>query len=202
MVFLKAPRRGTVKTRLGRNIGFDKALRIYRTLAETQVDRIPPSIAGQINYAPRGALPEMRAWLGNKLDYCVQAGGGLGDRLSHAFAAAFRCGHAPVMAIGADCPELDGDCLERAVGLLRQHDVVLGPAGDGGYYLIGLRRPAAELFRGIPWSTGEVLSATLARAEGMGWTHALLEQKDDVDTVADLRRWLERCPEALARRCA
>jgi len=188
MVFLKAPRPGTVKTRLGREIGMPAATDIYRELAEQQLHRIPAGFRVEVHYAPRGASVEMRSWLGQKVNLRVQSAGDLGDRLRHAFAQGFARGYRRIMAIGSDCPELDAATLRQAAGLLEESDVVLGPASDGGYYLIGLRRPAPRLFENIAWSTETVCATTLDRARESGLTHALLEVKDDIDDLAALRR--------------
>ena len=191
MVFLKAPRRGEVKTRLAREIGAAAALVVYRRLAEGQLARIPPGFRAEVTYAPRGARAEMRDWLGSRVHYRAQVGTGLGERLAHAFASAFARGYRTVLAIGADCPGLDGACLVRAQALLEGRDAVIGPADDGGYYLLGLRRPAPGVFRGIDWGTPAVLTQTRARLKAAGRTHAMLRPKADVDTLADLRRWQE-----------
>ena len=188
MVLLKAPRPGYVKTRLARDIGFPRATRLYRQLAERQVRAVPAAFHLEVHYAPRGAAAEMRAWLGERPRYRAQAGGDLGRRLEHAFARGFARGAARLLAIGADCPELDGPCLERAAHCLRRCDVVLGPARDGGYFLIGLRRPAPQLFAGIAWSSAEVLAQTLKRIKECGLSLALLGEKEDVDDLESLRR--------------
>ena len=187
---LKAPRVGLVKTRLGRQVGFDQATRVYRAMAERQVGRVPETFRLEVHYAPRGAGAEMRAWLGTARHYCVQSGGDLGRRLTSAFARAFRRGAHEVIAIGADCPGLDGDCLAEASSRLRKADVVLGPAADGGYYLIGLRRPVPELFTAIAWSSEKVLSQTLERAAAGGLSCELLSIKEDIDDLESLRRHL------------
>lgn len=188
MIFLKAPRPGTVKTRLGKETGFEQATVVYRQLAEAQLSWIPADFGTEIHYAPRGAVQEMRAWLGGRRLYRAQTGGNLGARLGQAFAGAFRRGYARVIAIGSDCPELDEDCLHRASRALAENDVVLGPATDGGYYLIGLRRPAPRLFEDIAWSTATVLATTQARIQECGLSSFLLEEKEDIDDLASLRR--------------
>ncbi|MBI2497830.1 MAG: TIGR04282 family arsenosugar biosynthesis glycosyltransferase [Opitutae bacterium] len=188
MTFLKAPRPGTVKTRLGREMGFAEATAVYRDLAEQQLRRIPDEFRTEIHYAPHGAVGEMRAWLGRKFNYRVQRSGDLGQRMRHAFAHAFERGCQSIIAIGSDCPELDEPCLRRAAALLATVDVVLGPATDGGYYLIGLRRPAPRLFEEIEWSTATVLATTLERVRECQLTHALLREMEDIDDLAALRR--------------
>lgn len=187
MIFLKAPRPGTVKTRLGREIGHDHAAIAYRNLAELQLRRIPGEFRTEIHYAPRGALAEMRQWLGPQRHYRAQSGCDLGQRMSRAFGQGFRRGYDRIVVIGSDCPGLDEGCLRRAGAELSNVEVVLGPAMDGGYYLLGLRRPQPRLFEGIPWSTETVLTATLARVRENGLSYLLLDEKEDID---NLEGWL------------
>lgn len=192
MAFLKAPRPGTVKTRLGRELGFAEATRVYRDLAEQQLRRIPGEFRTEIHYAPRGAAAEMRQWLGRGHHYRAQSGGDLGERMSKAFAGGFQRGYRRILAIGSDCPELDAACLRRAGALLERTDVVLGPATDGGYYLIGLRRPAPRLFEEIAWGASTVLATTLSRMRECELSGSLLEEKEDIDDLAALTRHLAR----------
>lgn len=191
MAILKAPRSGYVKTRLGRQVGYDQATRIYRVMAERQLRSVPGTFRIEVHYAPRGAGREMRDWLGANHHYCVQSGGDLGQRLGGAFAGAFRRGGTDIIAVGADCPGLDGACLAEAARRLRKTDVVLGPAADGGYYLIGLRHPAPQLFEGIAWSSEHVLQQTVERIAASGLSHQLLSVKEDIDDLESLRRHLE-----------
>lgn len=187
MAFFKAPRPGTVKTRLGREIGHDQATALYRRMGEEQLARIPVEMRTEVHYAPRGARPDMVEWLG-KRHYRSQTGGDLGARLSHSFATGFRRGYGPVFAIGADCPDLDSACLHEAVESLANHDVVIGPASDGGYYLIGLRAPAPSLFTGIEWSTPTVFADTMQRAKEQELRVALLPERLDIDDLPTLQR--------------
>lgn len=190
MAFFKAPRPGTVKTRLGREIGHEQATALYRRMGDEQLARIPVEMCAEVHYAPRGAKPDMVEWLG-KRHYRAQTGGDLGARMSHAFATGFARGYGPVLAIGVDCPDLDASCLREAVELLAKHDVVIGPASDGGYYLIGLRAPAPSLFVGIEWSTPTVLAETLRRADERGLRVALLPERLDIDNLPTLQRHLD-----------
>jgi hypothetical protein len=185
---LKAPRPGTVKTRLGAEIGFERATQIYRLLAERQMFAVPEGWRREIHFSPVAAEMEMRAWLGRGHDYFPQCEGDLGRRLGDAVAGAFGRGATSVVVVGGDCPDLDEGCLREAVAALRTSDVVLGPALDGGYYLIGLRRPALRLFSGIPWSTEKVLETTLARITEDHLSYVLLAPKEDIDDLAGLRR--------------
>jgi uncharacterized protein len=188
IAFLKAPRPGGVKTRLARDFGVAAATGIYRALAGEQWHRIPPEWRAEVHFAPADAEAEMRGWLGPRGVFRPQVEGDLGARLIAGFAQAFAAGGAPVIAIGGDCPGLDSACLEAARAALQDVDVVLGPAVDGGYYLIGLNRPAPVLFSGIPWSTSRVLATTLARTEAAGLRCHLLETKLDIDDAASWER--------------
>lgn len=190
ILFLKAPRPGFVKTRLAAEVGAPAATAIYRQLAQEQRRRIPAKWRAEVHFAPADAEPEMRVWLGGRGVFRPQVDGDLGARLSAGFAAAFQAGGAPVIAIGGDCPALDAACLEEARRTLREADVVLGPADDGGYYLIGLNRPTPELFAGIPWSTPQALEATVARAARAGLRVRLLGTKLDIDDAASWKKYL------------
>jgi uncharacterized protein len=189
LVFLKAPRFGYVKTRLAGTLGSAAANAVYRELTERQMAEIPAHWRLEVHYAPRGARPEMRPWLGKRPRYRLQRGEGLGARLTNAFGAAFAAGASRVFAIGADCPDLDAASMRLASQALNATDVVLGPAKDGGYYLIGLRRHLPSLFAEIPWSSDEVLRTTLRRARALGASIHLLEEREDIDDAAALRRY-------------
>src|SRR5262249_53699732 len=123
-------------------------------------------------------------------DLLPQTGGDLGDRLSGAFQTLFGRGLRPILAIGADSPDLPLRLLDEAVRVLRaeRHDVVLGPALDGGYTLIGLSRPHAEPFRAVPWSTNAVLAVTRERCSVAGLSVHLLDPWEDVDDGESLYR--------------
>jgi rSAM/selenodomain-associated transferase 2 len=109
--------------------------------------------------------------------------------MARAFEEGFDRGLERIVIIGTDCPELTPELLHQAFVALRDHDLVLGPASDGGYYLIGLRRPVPELFRGMPWGTGDVRRRTLEAAERGGISVFELKQLDDVDRPEDLEVW-------------
>jgi rSAM/selenodomain-associated transferase 1 len=115
-----------------------------------------------------------------------QVGEDLGSRMSQAFQVVFDMGYRKALIIGTDLPTLPESALRQAQDLLTDHDLVLGPSLDGGYYLIGLTKPAPDLFTGIPWSTGHVCEATRTKADAMGLKTALLPTCRDVDTIEDL----------------
>lgn len=192
VVFIKEPRAGLVKTRLGRDTGWERAALLYRAFVEDLLEWIAAFRCDSrwICYAPRTTRPEILRRLtprGSDTTFhlCPQADGDLGDRLVDAFRRALAT-HARCVVLGSDAPLLGPGLLRRAFRSLGRADVVLGPARDGGYYLIGLSRPRPGLFRGISWSTGQVLEETLERVKHAGLRAALLPQLQDVDTLEDL----------------
>lgn len=189
LVFVRAPVRGRVKTRLAREMGDDAALRVYRRLAEhtvAQAMRLARGEGVEVRVHHVGAGEIVREWLGPGPVYLPQAEGDLGERMREAFARAFADGHGRVAIVGSDLPGLDAGLLRRAFALLDRHAAVLGPAADGGYYLLGLRALPPGIFDGIAWSTPAVLAQTLARFRAIGIEPARLEVLRDVDEAADL----------------
>ena len=185
-VFLKAPRLGTVKTRLAAEVGDRHALRLYRVmaariLAAAREAELEPSIW----YTPADAGAEMRHWLGDGWVLRPQASGDLGARLA-ASVHVVDPGQG-WLAVGADCPRLDATLLRDAAALIASGHVVLGPTLDGGYYLVGGVAPLPDIFSDMPWSTDRLLEATRARltAGGMAWCE--LRTLRDVDTAEDAR---------------
>lgn len=197
-MFVRAPEAGRVKTRLAASIGADAALRVYRRLAEHTV-REAMAVDGaevRVHFTPADAEGAVRSWLGDGPVLLPQADGDLGERMGDAFAQAFADGHRRVVIIGSDLPEMRTDLLRRAIALLDDHHAVVGPARDGGYYLLGLTRMVEGVFEGIAWSTPGVRAATLERLEVVGITPALLKLLTDVDEVQDLPPgWLDAAPE-------
>ncbi|HUF35497.1 MAG TPA: TIGR04282 family arsenosugar biosynthesis glycosyltransferase [Gemmatimonadales bacterium] len=185
-IFLKAPRPGTVKTRLAAEVGDRHALRLYRimvgrTLAATREAGLEASIW----FAPADAAAEMRHWLGAEWVLRPQASGDLGARLAAA-AQMVEPGRG-WLAIGADCPRLDAALLAEAGAAVAAGSLVLGPSMDGGYYLVGGRAPLPDIFRAMPWSSGQLLHATRARLSEAGVAWRELPVLRDVDTAEDAR---------------
>jgi len=182
----KHPEPGRVKTRLAAAFGAERACALYRAFVLDLAERLR-TLPYAVTWAfwPAAApfadvLPGVRCR--------PQRGRDLGERLAGAVAAAFAEAPGPVLVIGADAPHVPAESLaEAARALGGTADVVLGPAEDGGYYLIGLREPA-DLFAGIAWSTPSVLAATRGRAERLGLRTHLLPPSFDVDEPADLLR--------------
>jgi rSAM/selenodomain-associated transferase 1 len=181
-LFLKAPRPGTVKTRLATSLGAERATALYRIMAERAAGAVQGAgWRGTVWFDPPGAGAEMRAWLGDTFAYQAQPGGDLGARLARAVEHHQR----EVVLLGGDCPGLTSRLLAEAAALLQQVPVVLGPAADGGYYLLGIRGPAPDLFAAMPWSTSGLLEATKARLRALGVEWGELSVLRDVDTLED-----------------
>ncbi|MEM9809533.1 MAG: TIGR04282 family arsenosugar biosynthesis glycosyltransferase, partial [Cyanobacteria bacterium P01_D01_bin.56] len=153
MLFTRYPEAGNTKTRLIPHLGAAQAAELQRWMTASmakEMDALCPDIEQQIHFSG-GCVSQMQSWLGRQFTYLPQFAGGLGNRLHQAFVENFGSGKKAVVAIGADCPQLSIRHFEQAFTLLNAHDVVLGPAADGGYYLIGLNQPQAQLFDNIPW---------------------------------------------------
>jgi rSAM/selenodomain-associated transferase 1 len=189
-VMAKAPRRGRAKTRMVAD-GLDPEL--VALLAEAfllDTLRACRRVAGTqlaVCFTPREAEGDFRE-LAPDLRLVPQAEGDLGARVVAAFDAAFALGADRAVVIGSDTPHLAPAALERAFRELARDGCVLGPAEDGGYYLIGLAEPRPELFRAVEWSTPRVLAQTLERARDARLAVHLLDPLHDVDSAADLAR--------------
>lgn len=208
LVFVKRPRAGEVKTRLARDVGAEDAASLYQAMAEHVLASTAPvggGYAREVWFAPHDAEADLARWLPAE-ERVAQVSGDLGRRMAHAFESAFARGAARAVLIGTDAPALGRAQVERAFAELHGHDLVLGPACDGGYYLVGLTAPQAALFDGVAWSTDAVYASTLDRARSLGLRTAALPELRDVDTLADLRQeWKRLAPlfegrEALGRR--
>ncbi len=190
IVFLKAPRPGTVKTRLAETIGAGPACAAYQQLIGTLLGRLQSLRAVELCYSPDDALAEVEPWLREGWVAAAQGDGDLGQRLESAFKRSFAGGAERVVVIGSDCPAVTAEDVGRAWAALRMHDVVLGPASDGGYWLIGLRKVESSLFHDIPWSTEGVFAASMRRITRRGLSVHVLRQLTDVDTERDWRDFL------------
>ncbi len=188
LLFAKAPRAGSVKRRLSAVIGDEAAVAAYRAVGRRVALQVAECYPLTVWYDPPDAEAEMRRWLGAH-EFRPQVAGDLGQRLGHAFDAHFALGGRDgggVVALGADAPDVNRSTIEVALEALEHADVVVGPALDGGYYLLGLRRPVPELFVDIPWGTASVLQVTMQACERCHLVVRQLETLRDLDTAADL----------------
>jgi rSAM/selenodomain-associated transferase 1 len=189
IIFVKTPRLGTVKTRLAGKLGKQGALSAYKKLVKQLVKNLQGLKEVQLRYAPDDGLTEIESWLQPGWTAAPQGEGDLGERLNLAFESAFSEGFTKVVIIGSDCPYVAQNDIEEAWETLQKKDVVLGPAQDGGYWLIGLRKNQPLLFRGIPWSTDQVLAQTLQRAKSQELSISLLQILEDIDRVEEWDRF-------------
>lgn len=190
LLFVKAPVKGRVKTRLAAQLGDDAALKLYRGFVLDILDTIGKSgHPCRICFHPPDAGDAVAGWLGRHRRYLPQEGSDLGARMANAFAAVFSQGASQAVLVGSDIPDLPADIITGAIGSLKTNDAVIGPAHDGGYYLVGFRKETflPEVFRGIEWSTERVLEQTMQRFERSGCRVHRLPQWRDVDTVEDLQ---------------
>lgn len=190
LVFVKYPTPGTVKTRLIPELTPGQAAALARALAEDTLLATSNSAHYQttVCFAPAGAYRGVRSWLGPDVSLQEQCEGDLGSRQFDAIRRALGSGFERAVVIGSDCPSLATSDVETAFDLLEDCELVLGPAADGGYYLIGIRRPNRSLFEDISWGTERTLRETLARAHEAGLSVELLDTKHDLDSYADLQR--------------
>lgn len=192
-VIAEAPKPGQVKTRLVPPLSDERAAELYRCLLLDklqQVAGLPPGIDRYLAYTPLEARQSMLELLPEPFALIPQAGSSLGDRLHRVSAILLERGYQAVMLIDSDSPTLPTPYLLEAIAQLQSNttDLVLGPTEDGGYYLIGLKRPCRTLFDSIPWSGAAVLAETLRRAATQRLQVTTLPPWFDVDTPEDLAR--------------
>jgi uncharacterized protein len=191
-MMLKSPDVGEAKTRLARGVDAAQARAIYRALVEHQAAEIPPGWRVTVCFAPAHAGEEMKIWLAPQLPegtrFVPQCDGDLGRRIATAVRAEDAYGSERVYLIGGDCPGLTRDYLYEADRALSDNDVVIGPAADGGYVLLGLKCSHEALFRDIAWSTPFVLDQTIAAARGQTLSVRLLRPLVDIDDATTLNQ--------------
>lgn len=195
VVFARLPRPGETKTRLAEEWGEAKAAALYAAWVPPLVQRLLGSSLFSVEIAlapsPAARLDEAREWLGIDTELLsFQVGDGLGRRLAHAFDRSFSAGFQKVLIIGSDSPQLTVSDIQVHSILLETHDVVLGPAEDGGYWLVGLRRRPENLFEKVRWSTPDTLADTQQAARAKGWSVGMGPMRLDIDTPRDLIKFL------------
>jgi rSAM/selenodomain-associated transferase 1 len=202
VVFGRIPMPGRVKTRLASALGPDVAAGIYRALldyalGEARATELPVTLF--LAEAPsRTDDWHVPAQVRTEL----QAKGDLGTRMHAAFESRFAAGAEAAVLIGSDLPGVSAEILRQAVAALRRVPLVVGPATDGGYWLVGQQAPGIDLFSGVPWSSSRTLDATRARVLDLEVPHEVLAPLRDLDTMADLEAVLadEDVDQALRRK--
>lgn len=189
LIFVKFPEPGKVKTRLAQDMGKKKAAQIYSRMARTIINKLSKSkdYKVMIFFDPPERKADVKTWLQyNGCKFLPQEGSSLGERMANAFRWAFSLGEEKAVIIGTDCIDISNDLICESFDALDKTDVVLGPAEDGGYYLLGLKKLTPEIFNNIDWSTNRVLNQTLEKLGEKGLSFKLLQTLKDIDTVSDL----------------
>lgn len=184
IIFVKNEEAGNVKTRLAASVGDERALQIYQKLLAYTADIIAPVDAEKEVWYSR-FIPEKNTWRKAGVQQQIQEGNDLGMRMSFAFKNTFEEGAERVVIIGSDCAELTSDIISNAFEKLHSKDFVVGPAKDGGYYLLGMRDFHPSVFEHISWSTATVLEHTIANIKKLNKSYHLLPALNDVDTLND-----------------
>lgn len=185
MVFVRNPIEGQVKTRLAKSIGKKNAANVYRRLLDHT-----KNVVGKVNtviqiwYA--GGISRDDLWSGMEAEKKVQIAGDLGEKMSHAFRAGFHKGFESIVIIGSDCLQLRHDHIKKAFLRLKDHDVVIGPSRDGGYYLLGMNSFHPGVFAGKSWSQPTLYDETIETLGQQQLSFAELEVLNDIDTIEDL----------------
>jgi rSAM/selenodomain-associated transferase 1 len=186
IIFIKNPIRGKVKTRLAADIGAEKALDVYLQLVElTRKAALGVNCTRNVFYSES---MDNDSWDEDRFNKFVQQGESLGERMKNAFDQVFALGAQKAVIIGSDCPELSSEIVADAFQVLDSKDVCIGPALDGGYYLIGMKRPLPFIFENKTWSTDSVLGATTQDLDSNKLNYGFLKPLSDLDTIDDLKR--------------
>jgi hypothetical protein len=195
ILFVKLPGKGTVKSRLARDMDADFVLRLYESMVLDTIDTLKHArFPFRICFAPPDALADAKDWLGHEHAYMPQTGDDLGERMELALARVFSEGMSEALLIGSDIPELTAGMLGDAFHSFAAHDVVIGPANDGGYYLIGFKKSTFHpaIFRDMLWSTDSVFHETVERLRKAALSVNVMPECIDADTKADLIAFFDR----------
>ncbi len=188
LIFTRNPALGKVKTRLAQGVGEENALTIYKILLQHTHDVVVNvSSKKRVGYSVK--VRENDIWESSLFEKFQQVGKDLGQRMEHAFSEAFSDGYKKVVIIGSDLYDLQPQHLEQAFEALTSHDAVIGPAKDGGYYLLGMRLLIPEVFKNKSWGSDTVLEKTLENLK----PHCIqtLEELNDIDFAEDLEPYPE-----------
>jgi rSAM/selenodomain-associated transferase 1 len=185
LIFIRNPESGKVKTRLAATIGNEKALKIYQELLRHTQEITKPLPVNKLLFYADFIYPNDN-WPQADYTKFLQPEGDLGQKMQLAFNTAFAEGGRRVVIIGSDCYELTSAVIEQAYKALECYDAVIGPAADGGYYLLGFSRPNATVFQGKNWSTETVFQDTVNDLQNDNFSYFILPVLNDVDEEKDL----------------
>ncbi len=201
---MKAPVLGRVKTRLAAELGEDTALKLYKNFILDELETVKQTgFPFTICVHPPDAGETAASWLGRSYRYLPQHGNDLGERMENAFIQCFKNGFECAILIGSDLPDLTPAVLYEAIASLSESDAVLGPASDGGYYLIGFNKRAFRprlFFHGMTWSGETLFQDTLKILRASALAVHLTPRWNDVDTLEDLKSLCQRSKDAGANK--
>lgn len=191
IIFQKNAALGKVKTRISVDVGDEAAMDIYQQLV-SHTHEVCESVPVQKFLFYSDFLPEDISIFSQEYKFEVQSGNDLGSRMENAYQRVFAKGFEKIIILGTDCGELENRNVVKAFELLDAHEVVIGPARDGGYYLLGMKKMIADLFQEIPWSSEKVLFLTMEKLERQAISYELLEILSDVDRIEDWEKLKEK----------
>lgn len=188
IVFAKEPQAGSVKTRLSRCLPERQTVRLYKAFLKDTLDLAKKARCEVrvVAYTSNGRDPRYLARIGPSFLFYKQEGKNLGERMYNAFTFAADKKAERTVILGSDSPTVPLSYIARAFGALGRNDIVIGPSRDGGYYLIGLKRPCFGIFKGVQWSSGSVFERSVKNARRLHKRVAVLDAWYDVDTARDL----------------
>jgi len=198
IIFTKYPENGRVKTRLAETLGEAFASEFYKMCAGyifNECIKLKRSgIDLLIFYAEEEDRNKIRGWVPESFELFRQEGENLGERMYNAFSHLLKFNAEKAVLIGTDIPDISFSLIEKSFEYLDDHEAVIGPSSDGGYYLIGLSKLNKDIFTGIQWSTGKVLENTLIKLKERNLSYKLLPELIDIDKESDIMKWLKTNP--------
>ena len=188
IIFIKNPELGKAKTRLAATVGDERALAIYKELLRHTRETVLKVADCERHLFYSSFVDKEDNWSNEDFNKKLQPSGDLGTRMITAFEDVFKVNQ-PVLIVGSDCASLTSEILEEAIESLKLFDFVIGPADDGGYYLIGMNNFHPSVFEDIAWSTEQVLPQTIDEIQNLGKTFGLLTTLSDIDYEEDWKKW-------------
>ena len=190
-MFCKYPGEGNVKTRIAKTIGNEFAVNLYKILAEHIFQELlkTENVFPYLFYDNNLNRDKIKKWAGAEFSFELQEGNDLGEKMYHAFKKVIDRGSAKTIIVGTDIPDISSEVIQKAIGALNNSDVVIGPANDGGYYLLGMKKLYRSFFTGIEWSKHTVLKKTLEKINSLNLSYSMLPELIDIDSEEDLKNW-------------
>lgn len=193
-MFTRYPEAGKVKIRLAKETSDQFAKDFYQLCAESIFSEIIllTNFDKYIFYPEKEINTMIVKWTGDKFLYAAQEGSNLGEKMYNAFKLVFSLAYQNVIIVGTDIPDLSKIIIDNALIMLDKNDAVIGPASDGGYYLLGLKKNHKDLFKNINWGTGAVFNLTMEIAKTLSLKVGILPPLIDIDKKENLDNWLEQ----------